>query len=128
EILLTNTTTIDSLFGLGEQWILSLKTNTDFTRKTTGEILLTNTTTIDSLFGLGEQWILSLKTNTDFTRTHYSRAYTASVNIPYGYWFYQYQVSHSQSSYPFQSHNAQYRYKKQKIVINTFDISRFSLS
>ncbi|MCT6517176.1 POTRA domain-containing protein [Proteus vulgaris] len=93
--------------------------------KTTGEILLANTTTIDSLFGLGEQWILSLKTNTDFTRTHYSRAYTASVNIPYGYWFYQYQVSHSQSSYPFQSHNAQYRYKN-KNSDQHFDISRLA--
>ncbi|WYX00137.1 ShlB/FhaC/HecB family hemolysin secretion/activation protein [Proteus vulgaris] len=91
--------------------------------KTTGKILLANTTTIDSLFGLGEQWIFSLKTNTDFTRTHYSRAYTASMNIPYGYWFYQYQVSHSQSSYPFQSHNAQYRYKN-KNSDQHFDISR----
>lgn len=91
--------------------------------ETTGKTLLTNTTTIDSLFGLGEQWVFSLKTNTDFPHTHYSRAYTASVNIPYGYWFYQYQLSHSQSSYPFQSHNAQYRYKN-KNSDQHFDISR----
>ena len=91
--------------------------------ETTGKTLLTNTATIDSLFGLGEQWIFSLSSNTDFTRTHYSRAYTASVNIPYGYWFYQYQLSHSQSSYPFQSHNAQYSYKN-KNSDQHFDISR----
>lgn len=90
--------------------------------ETTGKILLTNTTTIDSLFGLGEQWIFSLKTNTDFPYTHYSRAYTASVNIPYGYWFYQYQLSHSSSSYSFQD-NQKYIYKN-KNKDQQFDISR----
>lgn len=91
--------------------------------ETTGKTLLTNTATIDSLFGLGEQWFFSLKTNTDFPHTHYSRAYTASVNIPYGYWFYQYQLSHSQSSYPFLSHNVQHAYKNQNRD-QQFDISR----
>lgn len=90
--------------------------------ETTGKILLTNTTTIDSLFGLGEQWIFSLKTNTDFLREHYSRSYFASVNIPYGYWFYQYQLFHSASSYFFQN-NQKYSYKN-KNRDQQFDISR----
>ncbi|MGC2866631.1 ShlB/FhaC/HecB family hemolysin secretion/activation protein [Proteus vulgaris] len=91
--------------------------------KTIGKTLLANTTTIDSLFGLGEQWSFSLSTNTDLSRSHYSRAYSASVNIPYGYWFYQYQLSHSQSSYPFLSHNVQHAYKN-KNRDQQFDISR----
>lgn len=91
--------------------------------KTTGKILLANTTTIDSLFGLGEQWGFSLSSNTDLSRSHYSRSYFVSVNIPYGYWFYQYQLSHSQSSYPFQSYKAQYSYKN-KNIDQQFDISR----
>lgn len=53
--------------------------------KTTGKTLLANTTTIDSLFGLGEQWGFSLSSNTDLSRSHYSRSYSVSVNIPYGY-------------------------------------------
>ncbi|MEQ5227442.1 ShlB/FhaC/HecB family hemolysin secretion/activation protein [Proteus cibi] len=32
KILLANTTTIDSLFGLGEQWVVSLSSNTDLSR------------------------------------------------------------------------------------------------
>lgn len=91
--------------------------------KATGEILLTNTTTIDSLFGLGEQWSLSLNSNTDLLRSHYYRGYTASMSIPYGYWFYQYQLSYNRSSYLIKNYNNKYIYKS----INTnqqFDISR----
>nr|WP_322091153.1 ShlB/FhaC/HecB family hemolysin secretion/activation protein [Proteus mirabilis] len=42
------------------------------------------------LFGFGEQWDLSLNSNTDLLHSHYYRGYTASINIPYGYWFYQF--------------------------------------
>lgn len=91
--------------------------------KITGETLLANTTTIDSLFGLGEQWAFSLSSNIDLSRSQYSRSYSASVNIPYGYWFYQYQLSHRQSSYPFLSHNVQHAYKN-KNRDQQFDISR----
>ncbi|KAB7715180.1 ShlB/FhaC/HecB family hemolysin secretion/activation protein [Proteus mirabilis] len=91
--------------------------------KATGEILLTNTTTIDSLFGFGEQWDLSLNSNTDLLHSHYYRGYTASINIPYGYWFYQYQLSYNRSSHFIKSYSNQYIYKS----INTnqqVDISR----
>lgn len=79
--------------------------------KSTGEIVLTSSTILDSLLGLGEQWSFLFSNDIDFSNSHYQRAYSASVNIPYGYWLYQYQISHHRSLYPIKSNKNSYPYR-----------------
>ncbi|OAT24285.1 ShlB/FhaC/HecB family hemolysin secretion/activation protein [Proteus myxofaciens] len=79
--------------------------------KSTGEIVLTSSTILDSLLGLGEQWSFLFNSNIDFSNSHHQRAYSASVNIPYGYWFYQYQISHHRSVHPLKSNYNSYPHK-----------------
>ncbi len=103
---------------------LSLRFNIDNSGSNrTGKILITGTLLADSIFGLGEQWSVSTNTDTDISSSHQSRYYMASLNMPYGYWFYRYQFIRNQSLLPFTTISEKYPYQSQN-TNQQIDINR----
>ncbi|MEQ4921869.1 ShlB/FhaC/HecB family hemolysin secretion/activation protein [Proteus hauseri] len=92
--------------------------------KITGKTLLTSSITVDSLFGLGEQWSFAINSNTDIYQSHHhNRYYLAAINVPYGYWSYQYQFYHQSTRQPYKIADNDYDYNSLNIN-QQFDISR----
>lgn len=64
-------------------------------QKSTGTGQVNSSLTGNNLLGLADQWFVSTARSSDWASDHDARSVQAGVNLPYGYWLFDYNYSYS---------------------------------
>ncbi|MGC6388927.1 ShlB/FhaC/HecB family hemolysin secretion/activation protein [Ewingella sp. S1.OA.A_B6] len=64
-------------------------------QKSTGTGQVNGSLTGNNLLGLADQWFVSTARSSDWASDHDARSVQAGVNLPYGYWLFDYNYSYS---------------------------------